>query len=117
MHVYRSCRTSLVRTLRHVVFVGLCAALAVPSSAISDEVRDYGEYLAGECTTCHRIDGKDKGIPPIIGWDVRSFITVLNSFKSGERDNKAMVSVAKTLDDDQIRALATYFGSLKPKED
>ena len=26
---------------------------------------DYGEYLSGECVTCHRADGGDDGIPSI----------------------------------------------------
>ena len=25
--------------------------------AIADELMEYGEYLSGECTTCHQIDG------------------------------------------------------------
>ena len=28
----------------------------------------YGEYLSGECVTCHQADGQDKGIPSIAGW-------------------------------------------------
>ena len=32
---------------------------------------EYGAYLAGECTTCHRIDGADEGIPSITGWPAR----------------------------------------------
>jgi cytochrome c553 len=39
----------------------------------------------------------------------------MNAYKSGERDNKAMMSVARALDDEQINALAVYLGSLKRK--
>lgn len=92
------------------------ALIAQGQAAKADDVLAYGEYLSGECTSCHRKDGKDKGIPPIIGWDAESFVAVLKSFKNGERDNKAMVSVAKTLDDEQMTALAKYFATLKPKE-
>ena len=85
--------------------------------AIADELREYGEYLSGECTTCHQIDGTyTEGIPPINGLDGESFIMAMNSFKNGERDNPAMVSVAKNLDEEQLKALAAYFGSLKPAE-
>ncbi|MEC9367864.1 MAG: c-type cytochrome [Pseudomonadota bacterium] len=79
----------------------------------ANDMLAYGQHLAGECTSCHRIDGKDKGIPSIIGWHEDSFIAVLKSYKSGERENKAMVSVARSLDDQQMQALATYFGSLR----
>ncbi len=85
--------------------------------ASTDELRDYGEYLAGECTTCHRLDGTDKGIPSIVGWDTESFIETLKYYKTGERKNEAMESVAKQLDDEMMKALAVYFGSLKPKDD
>ena len=85
------------------------------SSALADDVRDYGEYLGGECTACHSATGADKGIPSILGWDQEGFIETLKYYKSGERDNAAMVDVAKNLDDEQMKALAVYFGSLEDK--
>ena len=85
------------------------------ASADASELRDYGEYLSGECTTCHRMDGKDNGIPGIVGWDVASFVETVNYYKKGLRKNQAMESVAKTLDDEQIKALAVYFASVTPK--
>ena len=85
------------------------------AEAGASELRDYGEYLAGECTTCHRIDGTDNGIPGIVGWDVDSFVETVKYYKDGLRKNQAMESVAKELDDEQIKALAVYFASLTPK--
>lgn len=87
-------------------------AFAQPGDA---DVLAYGEYLAGECTTCHRIDGTDNGIPAIIGWPHETFIAVMTSYKQGERENKTMISVARSLDEEQLNALATYFSSLKRK--
>ncbi len=29
---------------------------------------EFGEYLAGECVTCHQESGADEGIPSITGW-------------------------------------------------
>ena len=95
-------------------FAFLCLVLAA-TAAETSELRDYGEYLSGECTTCHRMDGKDNGIPGIVGWDVASFVETVNYYKKGLRKNKAMESVAKTLDDEQIKALAVYFASVTPK--
>ena len=74
----------------------------------------YGEHLSGECTTCHRLDGTDNGIPPIIGWPAEAFVAVLVSYRDGERTNQAMMSVAKSLDEQQMTALAAYFESLPP---
>lgn len=75
----------------------------------------YGKHLSSECTTCHRIDGTDNGIPSIIGWPADAFVAVLVSYRDGERTNQAMISVAKSLDEEQMGALAAYFGSLQPK--
>jgi cytochrome c553 len=78
------------------------------------KLKAYGEHLSRECTTCHRLDGTDNGIPSIVGWDDDQFTTTLKFYQQGLRDNPAMVSVAKSLDDEQLRALATYFASIKP---
>lgn len=74
----------------------------------------YGKHLAQQCTSCHRIDGTNNGIPPIVGWDKAQFIAVLHSYKDNVRTNEVMVSLAQTLGDPEMDALATYFGSLKP---
>jgi len=100
---------------KSVIAMSACCAFA--NFALADDVRDYGEYLAGECTACHSTTGADKGIPSIIGWDIEGFIETLKYYKSGERDNPAMVDVARNLDDEQMTALATYFGSLEDKSD
>lgn len=71
----------------------------LPITAAADELRDYGEYLAGKCTSCHRVDGTDKVIPSIVGWVTESFIIVMNSYKSKERKNAAMILVATSLAD------------------
>ena len=72
----------------------------------------YGRHLAGECTACHRIDGLDNGIPAITGWTADTFTTTMDFYRSGARTNQVMVSVARSLDDAQIQALAAYWGSL-----
>jgi cytochrome c len=72
----------------------------------------YGRHLARECTGCHRIDGIDNGIPAILGWPPDAFIATMKSYRTGERANPVMVSVARSLNDGQLRALASYFASL-----
>jgi cytochrome c len=72
----------------------------------------FGEYLAGECVTCHQRSGKANGIPAITGWPKESFVAVLNSYKVKERDNIVMQAIAARLKDDEVAALAAYFESL-----
>lgn len=82
--------------------------------AQSDDARllAYGRHLANECTSCHRIDGVDNGIPSITGWPMPTFIETMRFYQSGSRPNPVMVSVSQSLDDGQIAALAAFYGSL-----
>lgn len=77
---------------------------------------DYGEFLSGQCTTCHQLSGKDQGIPAIVGWPADSFVAVMNSYKTKERENKAMQTIAASLGDEEIAALAAYFEKLQPAD-
>ena len=101
---------------RELLAFGVMAATLTDGNRANatDAQLALGRHLSQECTSCHRIDGVEHGIPSIIGLDTEDFITTLNFYKSGMRNNPAMVSVAESLDDAQIQALAVYFGSLKP---
>lgn len=100
--------------------VGLLAfafsmALAGPAStsAQSKGDRAYGEYLATTCTTCHQITGRaTQGVPPILAWPEDQFAAVMKSYRSGDRDNQVMRAISSRLSDEEIYALAAYFGSL-----
>ena len=88
------------------------AAAGTARSADDARLRSYGRHLAQECTSCHRLDGLDNGIPAIIGWETERFVATLKFYRTGERTNPVMVSVAASLDDAQLAALAAYYGSL-----
>ena len=75
----------------------------------------YGEYLAGECVTCHRGGVANDGIPNITGMDAEAFVYIIQSYRSKELENKVMQLVAGRLDDEQIASLAVYFASLSSK--
>lgn len=87
------------------------------TAAASDKLIAYGRHLSQECASCHRPDGANhNGIPSLVGHGVEEFVETLGYYKSGMRTNEVMVSVAQSLDDEQIQALAHYFNSLpKPK--
>lgn len=91
---------------------------ALPAWADTEaEKIEYGEYLSGSCVTCHQLSGADNGIPAIIGWDKETFVEVLTSYKTKERDNKAMQGIAAPLSKEEMEALAAYFTTKKPKEE
>ena len=101
----------------HLCVVPLTLAAGLLNSvaaraADESKLRSYGAHLAQECTACHRVDGVDNGIPNLSGLDVDAFVTRLKSYQEGARTNPVMVSVAKSLDADQVRALALYWSSV-----
>jgi len=75
----------------------------------------YGEYLAGECVTCHQKSGVSRGIPSIAGIDAEAFVSIMNGYRDKSLENKVMRMVAGRLDDEQIIALAAYFSKLPPQ--
>jgi cytochrome c553 len=93
----------------HVV-LGLSA---VPAAAQGDKA--LGEYLSSECVTCHQLSGRYQGIPPIIGWPEASFVAIMNEYREKRRSNPVMQTIAAKFSNDEVAALAVYFGSLKSK--
>jgi len=76
----------------------------------------YGEYLSGECVTCHRADGADDGIPSITGLDAEGFAYIMQAYRAKELENNVMQLVAGRLDNEQIASLAVYFATLEAPE-
>jgi cytochrome c553 len=98
------------------VAAALAAAFASTVAAANPEAAKkiaFGQYLSGECVTCHQLSGAAKGIPPIVAWPEDGFVAVMQSYKTKVRDNVAMQTIAGRLSDEEIYALAAYFGSLK----
>jgi sulfide dehydrogenase cytochrome subunit len=71
--------------------------------------------LAAMCASCHRLDGRDIGIPSIVGIDKKRFADTMAAFKSGARSSSIMRAVALQLSDAEIATLAQYLAA-RPKE-
>lgn len=74
---------------------------------------EYGEYLSGECTTCHQAEGGDAGIPSIVFWPEEDFVVAMHAYKNKTRNHPVMQMVAGRLGDEEIAALAAYFAKLE----
>lgn len=74
---------------------------------------DYGEYLASECTSCHQRDDVADGIPMITGWPTEDFVIALHAYKRKIRPHPVMQMMTSRLSDEEIAALAAYFGGLE----
>lgn len=94
----------------------LLAALigAFPEAVLAGD-RELGQYLSAECVTCHQLSGRTAGgVPQIVGRPADQFVAIMTAYKTKQRDNPVMQSIAGRLSNDDIAALATFFGSLKP---
>jgi sulfide dehydrogenase cytochrome subunit len=90
----------------------MCATpvfLITYESLAADNAR--GAQLAATCAACHRLDGRDKGIPSIIGMDEGKLAGALQVFKSGERS--IMRTVALSLSSEEIATVAHYLAALR----
>nr|WP_222861684.1 c-type cytochrome [Oceaniovalibus sp. ACAM 378] len=74
---------------------------------------EAGRLLAGQCRTCHGIDGYAKiPIAPHIGGEQAAYLaTQLTAFRDGTRVHEMMSVVAKSLTDQQIADLAAWYAS------
>lgn len=99
-------------------FVALCAMAVAqtPPAGTKRGDRELGQYLSSECVTCHQASGQQAGgVPAITGWADDQFIAVMHAYKNRERDNQVMQAIAARLSEEEIAALAAYFGELKSK--
>lgn len=70
---------------------------------------EYGEYLSGECVSCHQAEGGDAGIPSIVYWPEEDFVIAMQAYKTKKRANPVMQMIAGRLGDEEIASLAAYF--------
>jgi cytochrome c len=75
----------------------------------------YGEYLGGECVTCHRRSGPADGIPQISGISDEHFVRAMVEYREKIRTNEVMRTTAARLSDEEIAALAAHFSTREPR--
>jgi cytochrome c553 len=90
------------------------AAASAPAAAPSKGV--YAERFAGLCAACHGANGRSDmpATPALAGQHSFYAITQLFLFREGRRNNEAMIAVAKTLKDDDLRGFSDFIGTLPP---
>ena len=77
------------------------------------EPRPEISAIIGTCTSCHGPDGKSSGVVPSIhGLSEAEILRAFDDFAMGERESTVMSKIVSAYSDDEIRAVAKYFGSL-----
>jgi cytochrome c553 len=104
-------------TLRILVAMALCA-IAVPASAQDNKITVQNKLA--QCQGCHGIrDWKTAfpevyRVPKLGGQKAAYIVAALKEYKSGERDFPTMRAIAADLTDEQMQALAKYYGESAP---
>ncbi len=107
-----------------LVFLSASCLSVFPTSSWSDasynsdvdELANFGEYLSAQCAGCHLDDSCESGIPPLSQLPPDYFVLSMERFGRGFRDNAAMRSVVKSLEQHEIQALAVYYSKLTQPE-
>jgi cytochrome c553 len=96
--------------------IALASAAAILAAPAFSADKELGKHLSAECVTCHQLSGRMVGaVPPIIGIDQESFRALMNAYRTNERENEVMRSIARKFTHDEIAALAAFFESVKKK--
>jgi cytochrome subunit of sulfide dehydrogenase len=67
--------------------------------------------LSATCASCHRLDGRDNGIPPIIGLGEERLVRAMLAYRSGERPSHIMHAIALSLSDQEISSVARFLAA------
>ena len=75
-----------------------------------------GKAAAAACAGCHGEAGVSAmpGTPSLIGFDEKYFVAAMNAYRSGQRKDETMKSIAVSTSDAEIRNLALYYALQKP---
>ena len=101
-----------VSTPRALVALAMSAGILVWSADRSGAAEpDRGAQIAAVCASCHRLDGRDHGIPSIIGLDEATLVAEMRAFKSGERPGQIMRVMSLSLTAEDFAAVARYLAA------
>jgi cytochrome c553 len=86
-----------------------------PARADGDVKAGAQKIRTLQCQTCHGKDGLSKlpGAPNLAGQGQDYMIAALNAYRSGERKNDTMNTIAQPLKDADIADVTAYYSSIE----
>jgi cytochrome subunit of sulfide dehydrogenase len=98
----------------YVLLILLAVSLGLPSTVLAGSSEARGAALANACVACHGPYGRSQGaIPSIDKLSTETFVKALQAFRTGTRQGTVMNRIAKGLDESDIKAVTTYFATLR----
>ena len=98
-----------------LILIGVAASILGSGLARADGDAMAGRKKALQCQACHGLDGVAK-IPEasnLAGQTNVYLVSALHAYKSGDRKNDMMSTIAPMLSDDDIDNLAAYYSSIE----
>ncbi len=92
--------------------ISIFLAMSLPVQA-GDLVN--GKKLSRKCSMCHGRDGlsKDPEAPNLAGMSKLYMTKQIKAYQSGEREDRRMTLIAKSLKDEHIADLAEWYSNFK----
>jgi cytochrome c553 len=107
-----------------IAVIGAALALLVQGAAAQDKVAAASdrphptvENFHAQCIGCHGIPGYHTAfpevyhVPRIAGQQPGYIVAALKAYKSGERSHPSMRGIAASLNEEQMKHLAEYYGA------
>jgi cytochrome c553 len=100
-----------------VLGVVLAVAAASASAQQSGDKTGASPHFVSMCVGCHGIPYYQTAfpqvyrVPKIAGQSRQYLVNALKSYKAGDRSHPTMQGIAKSLSDDDMAALAAYYGA------
>ena len=101
------------RPLVGLVLFGGLALLGGEAVAAADD--SEGAQLAATCASCHSTDGRDEGIPVIVGMEEQAIIDAILAYRASETPSHVMHAVALSLSDEELASAARYLAAQAAK--
>ena len=98
------------------LFLALLLSLAATAAHADGDAKAGAQKIKSlQCQGCHGKDGLSKlpGAPNLAGQAQDYLVSALQAYRSEDRKNEIMNTVAKTLKDDDINDLTAYYSALQ----
>ena len=100
-----------MKSARFISVAALLLAMIVPASAAGPADAPPG---ALSCSGCHATaKSVETTVPRLIGRNPADIVTAMQAFKSGQQPSTVMHLFAKGFSDDEVKAIAAWYGAQK----
>jgi sulfide dehydrogenase cytochrome subunit len=92
----------------------IAAATALASVSAASAASGEAPAGAAACSGCHPAAAQaETPVPPLAGRDPEQIVSAMRAFRSGQRPATVMDRIAKGFSDDEIQAIAAWYGAQK----